>query len=134
MTDNTIIRVLVVDDDETFRTNLTALLNRDPTLFAHCVDCGESALEELGHTTYDVMLLDVRMPGLNALGTLKEMRKLELTDIVVIILTGHASVDDAVEMMHHGAFDYLLKPCSTKEIVKKIRWAHERRELADMQE
>lgn len=130
MTEN-IIRVLVVDDDETFRTNLTALLNREENLFAHCVDCGESALEELGHTDYDVMLLDVRMPGLNALGTLKEMRKRELTGVVVIILTGHASVDDAVEMMNHGAFDYLLKPCSTKEIVKKIHWAHERRTLTE---
>ncbi|WP_461208641.1 response regulator [Desulfocurvus sp. DL9XJH121] len=126
----TIIRVLVVDDDETFRTNLTTLLNRDDTLFAHGVDSGEAALEELGHTGYDVMLLDVRMPGLNALGTLKEMRKRNLDKVVVIILTGHASVDDAVEMMNHGAFDYLLKPCSTKEIVKKIHWANERGALS----
>lgn len=118
------IRVLIVDDEEDFRTNLVKLLGISPNITAEAVGSGEAALEWLAANPCDVVLLDVKMPGLAAHGTLKRIRDANYP-VEVIILTGHASVDDAVELMNLGAFDYLLKPCSTREIVKKVTWAFE---------
>jgi len=122
------IRVLIVDDDQEFRTNLKTLLNREQDLAAECVESGEAAVTELLKNPYDVVLLDMLMPGMNAHGTLREFYKHNLFPAVIVV-TGHASVDDAVEMLNLGAHDYLLKPCATKEIVKKIHWAQEWRKL-----
>lgn len=120
------IRVLVVDDEEDFRNNMVKLLGLTPAIVAHAVGGGAEALEYLAANPCDVVLLDVKMPGMTAHGTLEGIRK-KGYPVEVVILTGHASVDDAVELMNLGAFDYLLKPCSTKEILKKITWAHESR-------
>lgn len=122
------IRVLVVDDDEAFRTNMTELLNKQGAIRASCVESGDAALEELAREPYDVVLLDMLMPGLSAHGTVREMRKRDLSPAVIVV-TGHASVDDAVEMINLGAYDYLLKPCTIKEIVQKVTWAQEWRKL-----
>ncbi|NJB68063.1 DNA-binding NtrC family response regulator [Desulfobaculum xiamenense] len=118
------INVLIVDDEPAFRDNMVRMLGIQDDITPVCADCGESALEILRDTACDVVLLDMKMPGLNAIGTYKGMRAMGC-DAEVIVLTGHASVDDAMEMMRLGAFDYLLKPCPTKEIVRKIRWAFE---------
>jgi DNA-binding NtrC family response regulator len=117
-----------VDDDEAFRTNMTELLNRQEAITAVCVASGDEALEELGRAGYDVVLLDMLMPGLSAHGTMREMRRRGLGPAVIVV-TGHASVDDAVEMINPGAYDYLLKPCTIKEIVQKVTWAQEWRRL-----
>ncbi|WP_028587928.1 response regulator [Desulfocurvus vexinensis] len=122
------IRVLVVDDDESFRTNMTELLNKQESIRASCAESGDAALEELTREPYDVVLLDMLMPGLSAHGTVREMRKRNLGPAVIVV-TGHASVDDAVEMINLGAYDYLLKPCTIKEIVQKVTWAQEWRKL-----
>ncbi|MCK9240566.1 response regulator [Desulfocurvus sp.] len=122
------IRVLVVDDDQSFRTNMTELLNRQEGISAACAESGDAALEVLAREAYDVVLLDMLMPGLSAHGTVREMRRRGL-GAAVIVVTGHASVDDAVEMINLGAYDYLLKPCTIKEIVQKVTWAQEWRRL-----
>ena len=118
-------RLLLVDDEERFRTTLSKLLGvRGIPVVA--VGSGEEALEELRSKPYDVILLDVRMPGMNGIEVLAEIKKINPA-LEVIILTGHASVDAAVDIMKLGGYDYLLKPCSVDELMDKIDGAHERK-------
>lgn len=120
------IKVLVVDDDERFRINAERLLN-DMGFAAVSASCGEQALQLLEGATYDVLVLDQKMPGKSGMQTLEALRR-RGCDVEVIFLTGHASVDDAVEGMNLGAADYLLKPLSSQELADKIITAHERRQ------
>lgn len=81
---------------------------------------GEEALRKLKHDpTVDVVVLDLKMPGMDGLATLDEIRKLNPL-ISVIILTGHGSIGSAVEGMKIGAFDYVTKPCDVAELSEKI--------------
>jgi len=121
------IRVLVVDDEPAFRTGLVRSL-RANGLQAESAASGEDALHELGRHDYDVVLLDVKMPGLDGVAVLKTIRRLEFP-VSVIMLTGHAQTDDAIALMDAGAFDYLLKPCNTQELLEKIALAGEARLL-----
>jgi DNA-binding NtrC family response regulator len=90
------------------------------------VDSGYRALTSIRTTPIDVAVIDVRMRGMDGLETLREIRRID-TLIEVIMLTGHASVESAVEGMRLGAFDYLMKPCDINELVVKIRDAYQRR-------
>jgi DNA-binding NtrC family response regulator len=90
------------------------------------VGSGKDALEELKAKPYDVITLDIRMPGMSGLEALAEIKKVN-PGIEVIILTGHASVDTAVEIMKLGGYEYLLKPTSTEELMNKIDSAYERK-------
>lgn len=119
------IRVLIVDDEERFRKTLTKLLISKGFL-AHSVEKGDDALEELSKNPYDVVLLDVKMPGIGGVETLKQMKEIKC-QAEVIILSGHASVDTAVNTMNLGAYDYLLKPCDIDELIAKISYAYERK-------
>lgn len=118
-------RVLIVDDEERFRTTMAKLLSVNG-LEVTAVGSGKEALEELKSNPYDVITLDIRMPGMNGLEALAEIKKVN-PGIEVIILTGHASVDTAVEIMKLGGYEYLLKPTSTEEIMNKIDAAFERK-------
>jgi len=118
-------KVLIVDDEERFRITLKKLLTANG-LETNAVGSGLEALEELRQQPYDVILLDVKMPGMNgieALGRLKQINP----ETEVIILTGHASVDVAVEIMKLGGYEYLLKPCPMDELLAKIESAFERK-------
>jgi DNA-binding NtrC family response regulator len=123
-------RLLLVDDEERFRTTLSKLLGVRGIPVA-AVGSGEEALEELRSKPYDVILLDVRMPGMNGIEALAEIKKINPA-LEVIILTGHASVDAAVDIMKLGGYDYLLKPCSVDELMEKIDGAHERKLAREM--
>ncbi|MCU0596918.1 MAG: response regulator, partial [Desulfobacterota bacterium] len=111
-------KVLIVDDEERFRTTMAKLLTVNG-LEVTAVGSGKAALEELGAKPYDVITLDIRMPGMSGLEALAEIKKVN-PGVEVIILTGHASVDTAVEIMKLGGYEYLLKPTSTDELMNKI--------------
>ena len=102
-------RILIVDDEERFRQTLAKLLTVRG-LDVTTLGSGQEALDALGQEQFDVIVLDVRMPGMNGIETLAEIKKLNPM-VEVIILTGHASVDAAVDIMKLGGYDYLLKPC-----------------------
>lgn len=119
-------RVLIVDDEDRFRTTLRKLLSVKGVDAATAASALE-ALDELGRTEYDVVLLDVKMPGMNGIEALGEIKKRHPL-VEVIILTGHASVDVAIEIMKLGGYEYLLKPCATDELLAKIESAHERKQ------
>ncbi len=117
--------VLLVDDEERFRQNLKKMLTAHG-LTVTAVGSGEEALAELARQPYDVMLLDMRMPGLSGLETLAALKQ-DYPETEVIVLTGHASVDTAAEIIRLGGFEFLLKPCPLEEILAKIESAYERK-------
>jgi DNA-binding NtrC family response regulator len=118
-------RVLIVDDEEKFVDYLRKRLeNRD--LAVAVALSGEAALDVLAKSPQDVVVLDVLMPGMDGIATLREIKTREpLTE--VIMLTGHASVESAIDGMKLGAYDYLMKPCETDDLVDKIRKAYSRK-------
>jgi len=122
------IKVLVVDDEERFRNTLGKLLTSHG-MTVTIAESGAAALDILRREPHDIVLLDVKMPGLSGQQTLPEIKKID-PDIEVIILTGHASVDIAAEMMTHGGSDYLLKPYPMDELLGIIHIAFDRRKTA----
>jgi len=116
-------RVLLVDDEIIFTRNMSKLLkNRGYQITA--VNSGDAAIRELEQNPVDVIVLDLKMPGMDGITTLKEILKLGLLT-ETLILTGHGSIDSALEAMKLGAYDYLTKPCEIDELVGNIEsaWA-----------
>jgi DNA-binding NtrC family response regulator len=118
-------RVLLVDDEERFRTNLEKMLGAQG-LTVGARASGAAALEELREQPYDVIVLDIRMPGMDGLAALKEIKAID-PEVEVIILSGHASLDAAVEINKLGGYDYLMKPCPLEELLLKIEAAYEKK-------
>jgi DNA-binding NtrC family response regulator len=115
-------RVLLVDDERDFLEVLTRRLGKRDVK-VEGVSSGEEALQYLQAKPIDVAVLDVRMPGMDGLTALREIKKLNPL-IEVIMLTGHASLEVALEGMRSGAFDYLMKPAEIDELLYKIQDAH----------
>ncbi len=118
-------RVLIVDDEEKFSEPLAERLTlRDYDVTTS--QSGEDAVVKIKQYNYDVVVLDVLMPGMSGTETLREIKKIKpLTEI--IMLTGHATVETAVEGMRLGATDFLMKPCETEDLIPKIQKAHDRK-------
>jgi ActR/RegA family two-component response regulator len=118
------IRVLLVDDEQRFVQNLAKLLSARGFEVATAFDgsAGVTAVEN--SPGVDVVLLDVKMPGMGGIETLCRIKDIS-PDTEVIMLTGHADVETGVEAMREGALDYLLKPCDFEDLVAKITEAHE---------
>ena len=118
-------KILLVDDEERFRTTLKKMLTAQGLTVALAAG-GQEALDLMRLEPYDVALVDIRMPGMDGLQTLAQMKKL-VPGMEVIMLTGHASVDAAMEINRLGGFDYLLKPCSLEDLLVKIEAAYEKK-------
>lgn len=122
MSDN--IRVLIVDDEEQFVLNLARLLKFRGFQVSTALD-GFKALEAVGaEEPFDVVVLDVKMPVMDGITTLAEIKKLA-PETEVIMLTGHATVDSGIQAIRQGAFDYLMKPCDIADLTEKIKEACE---------
>ncbi len=119
-------RVLLVDDETIFTKNMAKLLKFRGYQVA-AVNSGDAAIHELEQNRFDVIVLDLKMPGMDGITTLKEIMKLGLFT-ETLILTGHGSIDSALEAMKLGAYDYLTKPCEIDELVAKIEAAWEKKE------
>jgi len=125
------IRVLLVDDEASFVETLSKrlVLRRLEVLTAASAD---EALAILDREQIDVVVLDVRMPGIGGIEATRMIRKAH-PSVEVILLTGHASLEASMEGMTMGAFDYLLKPVSIDELLFKIEDADRRRSLRQKQ-
>src|ERR687883_1410219 len=121
------IRVMVVDDDAVLRKLLSDQVAR-MGFDSGTASSGEEALGALGKSDFDVVLLDIRMPGLSGLDALREIRKLE-DPPEVIMLTADTSLGTGLEAMRLGAYDYLTKPATLDEIEAVVRKADEKRRL-----
>ncbi len=118
--------VLVVDDDPMILDLLGKVLKKRG-FRAVLANNGKDAVNLVRKTTPDVILLDIKMPGMDGVAVLKEIRAFD-PDVEVIIMTGFASLDSAVEGLRYGAFDYIQKPFNgLDEVVNAIRQAGERR-------
>ena len=122
-------KILLVDDEVGFLETVVKRL-RHRNLSVRAAHSGEEALELLGQEPADVVLLDVKMPGMGGIQTLREIKSRHpLTE--VILLTGHASVEVAIQGMELGAFDYLIKPVELDELLYKIQDAMDRKALQE---
>lgn len=125
-------RILLVDDEEPFLSTMAKrLTKRGLTVFTAI--SGEEALETLAkNSALEVIILDVKMPGMDGIETLQEIKKRHPIK-EVIMLTGHGTVESAIEGMKLGAFDFLLKPCDMDILMAKVdeaalkKQAHERK-------
>ncbi len=123
-------RALVVDDEEDFLETVVNRLSRR-SIDTSGVRSGEEALDAMKKKSFDVVILDIKMPGgMDGIETLREMKKLQpLAE--VILLTGHASVETSIEGMKLGAFDYLIKPIKLEELLTKMEQAFEKKDAHD---
>jgi DNA-binding NtrC family response regulator len=120
-------RVLFVDDEADFlETILKRMQKRRVAAFG--VRSGEEALAWLQQQTADILVLDVRMPGLDGIQTLRAVKS-SYPLLEVIMLTGHASLEIAREGMQLGAFDYLMKPIDLDELLYKLEDAYQKKTL-----
>ncbi|MFZ5451046.1 MAG: response regulator [Thermodesulfobacteriota bacterium] len=118
-------KVMVVDDEKDFLETIIKRL-KARKIEVTGAESGYKALELLGAQDYDVIVLDVKMPGMDGIETLREIKKKKpLTE--VIMLTGHASVESGIQGMQLGAFDYLMKPVALDELLEKMRQAYEKK-------
>ena len=114
--------VMLVDDEAPFVETMTKRLGkRDLNVIT--AFSGQEALDTLGqHRNVDVVILDVKMPGMDGIETLKNMKS-AYPLIEVVMLTAHATVESAIEGMRFGAFDYLMKPCDMEQLMAKVNEA-----------
>src|ERR1044071_8232264 len=119
--------ILIVDDEAGVRASLGGVL-RDEGYSVDAVDSGEACLDQVVQRSYDVVLLDVWLPGLDGLATLERLRERRV-DAQVIMISGHGSVESAVRATKLGAFDFLEKPLALEKTVLTVRNALRQRRL-----
>jgi two-component system nitrogen regulation response regulator NtrX len=119
--------ILIVDDEPGVRSALGGVL-RDEGYDVDAVDSGEACLERLGRQAYDVVVLDIWLPGMDGLATLTRMRERQV-DAQVVIISGHGNIESAVRAIKMGAFDFVEKPLSLEKTVLVVRNALRQRTL-----
>ncbi len=125
-------RVLIVDDEEVARLTLAEILRLEGYDIV-AVDSGEAAVKELRAEPFNVMILDLRMPGMGGMEVLRTVVE-DIPDLSVIVLTAYGSMDLAIEAIHYRVHDYLLKPVSPEQILQSIEDALQKRRRSVQEE
>nr|WP_321402634.1 response regulator [uncultured Desulfobacter sp.] len=120
------VKILIVDDEKDFVEMFSLRLTRQGEKVSAAYS-GQEALDLLKNANIDVVILDIRMPGMDGIETLKKI-KANHPLVEVILLTGHGSTETAVEGMKEGAFDYLMKPADFEDISEKLANAWKRKD------
>ena len=110
--------ILIVDDEKASRKSLSKILGLEGYTVETKED-GQSAIDSFAENSYDLMILDLQMPGMSGLEVLQEVVK-NSPDVQIIMLTAHGSLDTAIEALRLGAHDYILKPASPDEILASV--------------
>jgi DNA-binding NtrC family response regulator len=126
------IRLLLVDDEEDFRTTLASRLKKRD-IDVTDVGSGNEAIELIREKSFDVAVLDIKMPGMDGIETLRHLKKIAPL-VEVILLTGHGSVEAGIEGMRLGAYDYLMKPYNVKDLLLKVEDAYRRKLFEETQQ
>src|SRR5579871_6761214 len=121
------LRVLFVDDERPLQELMQAELPRLGHEITVCPD-GRTALKTLEKSTFDAAILDLRMPGMTGIEVLEHLKQVS-PDTEAVVMTGHASMETAIEAVRLGAFDYITKPCKLAEIEAVLRKVAEKRDL-----
>ena len=119
--------ILVVDDEPGVRSSVSGVL-RDEGFDVDTADTGEECLEKANGASYDVIVLDIWLPGLDGLTTLQRLRERQI-DSQVVIISGHGNIESAVRAIKMGAFDFIEKPLSLEKTVLVVRNALRQRDL-----
>jgi signal transduction histidine kinase len=123
-------RILVVDDEPAILTTVTAILAQENYEVDSAPD-GETAVRSIAERHYDLVLTDLKLPGVDGLGVLAEVQK-HSPDTVTVMMTGYGSVDSALEAIQLGAYEYLLKPTGVHELKLAVRRSLERKRLSEI--
>lgn len=123
------IQMLLVDDEDDFRTTLANRLKLRK-IDVTDVASGDEAIEMVKQRSFDVAVIDVKMPGTDGIETLKQVKKIQPA-IEIVMLTGHASIESGMEAMKLGAYDYVMKPCDIDELLIKAGDAYQHRLLKE---
>jgi DNA-binding NtrC family response regulator len=118
------ISLLLVDDEDDFRTTLASRLKRR-NIDVTDAGSGEEALKIIEKKSFDVAIIDIKMPGIDGIETLKRVKKIDPL-VEVILLTGHASIEAGIEGIKSGAYDYVIKPCTVNDLMVKVEDAFRR--------
>ncbi len=118
-------KILLVDDEVAFANNIAKLISKRGFEVKTVYD-GESAIRAMDEIDFDVVVLDLKMPGLDGLSTLK-LIKTKKKEVEVIILTGHGSMESGIDGIEMGAFDFIMKPVRFDDLHEKIREAFQRK-------
>ena len=124
------VRLLLVDDEERFLSTTRILLEKRGVENVQAATNGADALKVLRKERIDVVVLDVKMPGMDGVEVLRRIKQ-EHPLVEVIMLTGHASVESAVEGLKLGAYDYVMKPIDIPDLLAKIEEAHGKKKAHD---
>ncbi len=119
-------RVLLIDDEIPFLMNTRETLSLVGYRVSSAIN-GEQGLCEINKDSYDVVVLDLRMPGISGLDVLKKIETRKDGAPEVIIITGHSTQESMMEGLANGAFDYLSKPIKFNELVQRIDAAYQRK-------
>ena len=119
--ENQKIKILLIDDEEEFISTLAERLELRGYQCRTAGD-GESGIQMIENERFDIAILDLMMPGLNGLDTLRQIKTTN-KELPVILLTGHGSTKDGMEGMRLGAFDFLIKPLDIYVLIEKIKSA-----------
>lgn len=125
-------RLLIVDDETDLLNLLVKRLSRKG-YEVHSAETAEAALEKLKQNFYDIAIYDIRLPNMDGIELLKETKKIE-PETEVLMLTGHGTIETAIEAMKYGAFDYLTKPYNLSELELIIKKAEENKKLKEKNE
>ncbi|MDL1973697.1 MAG: response regulator [Deltaproteobacteria bacterium] len=123
------IRMLLVDDEDDFRITLANRLKLRKIDITDAAS-GSEAINLVKEKSFDVAVIDVKMPGIDGIETLAEIKKID-PSIEVIMLTGHASIESGMESMKIGAYDYVMKPCDIDELLTKTADAYQYKQLRE---
>ena len=120
------MKLLLVDDEERFLATTQKILSKKG-IEAITANSGAAALEILDRSNVQVVILDVKMPGMDGIETLKKIKNRHPL-VEVIMLTGHATAESAIDGMKSGAFDFLMKPAEIDELIRKAAEAFKKRQ------
>jgi len=118
--------ILIVDDEIGPRESLRMILKPNYNVFT--VENGNAAIQMIQQVTMDVITLDLKMPGISGIDALKEIRMID-PEVMIIIITGYATLKSAIEAIRYGVFDYIPKPFNVPEIISIIDKAVQRRKI-----
>jgi len=123
---NNLPNILIVDDEIGPRESLRMILKPNYNVFT--VENGNAAIQMIQQIAMDVVTLDLKMPGISGIDTLKEIRMID-PDVMIIIITGYGTLKSAIEAIRYGVFDYIPKPFNVPEIISIIDKSVQRRKL-----
>jgi DNA-binding NtrC family response regulator len=121
------LKVLIVDDEAEFLETLAKRLTKRKLQVTSSTS-GEDAIRIVKERPFDVVILDVKMPGMDGIEALRQIKRISPL-VEVIMLTGHANVEVAIQGMELGAFDYLMKPVDIDELLYKVQDAYKKKSI-----